>query len=137
MAVVDRDRGVALARHPGAGRGAARGHRDPLQLPRGQKSDERDALKHGVFTFSVLEALRDAERTGRDLTWDWLVAATKDSMAGLIEADQQEPIAAGAVGRIVLGRRGTSPTARSRPDHGHHAQAHPGRRVPDGLARRG
>jgi formylglycine-generating enzyme required for sulfatase activity len=75
----------------------------------GQKSDERDALKHGVFTYSVLEALRDAERTGRDLTWDWLVASTKDRMAGLIEADQQEPIAAGAIRRIVLGRRRANP----------------------------
>ncbi|MFO0954694.1 MAG: SUMF1/EgtB/PvdO family nonheme iron enzyme [Isosphaeraceae bacterium] len=77
----------------------------------GQRSSERDDLKHGVFTYSLLQSLLEAEQGSRPLTWNSLVQGTEDRMAGLVEADRQEPFAVGSVGRIVLGRgaEGASP----------------------------
>jgi sulfatase modifying factor 1 len=107
--IVDRDRGVRSRGIQGRVVALPEDTAILFSCRAGQKSDERDALKHGVFTYAILEALRDAQQTNRDLTWDWLVASTKDTMAALIEADRQKPIGAGAGGRIVLGHRPITP----------------------------
>jgi hypothetical protein len=67
----------------------------------GQKSDERDTLRHGVFTYGVLEALRATEGPGV-LTWGAFVDRVQNRVAEL--NPEQEPIAAGAIGRLVIGR---------------------------------
>jgi Caspase domain len=65
----------------------------------GQKSEERDSLKHSVFTHAVIETLRAA--TG-SLRWSTLVDQVQDRVFAL--NPNQEPISAGAVGRIPIGR---------------------------------
>jgi CHAT domain-containing protein len=68
----------------------------------GQESAERDDLKHGLFTHGVLEAMRATEGMGGVLTWGALVDRVQNRVAEL--SPDQEPIAAGAVGRLVLGQ---------------------------------
>jgi CHAT domain-containing protein len=68
----------------------------------GQESAERDDLKHGLFTYSVLEAIRATKGSAGLLTWAALVDRVQNRVAEL--NTDQEPIAAGAVGRLVLGR---------------------------------
>jgi formylglycine-generating enzyme required for sulfatase activity len=69
----------------------------------GQKSEERDILKHSVFTHAVIETLRAS--TGNVL-WSNLVGQVQERVFDL--NPNQEPILAGAVGRIPMGR--SSPT---------------------------
>jgi len=66
----------------------------------GQRSLERESLKHGVFTHGVLEALRAFDGSGRPLTWGSLVDQVQDRVAEL--NPDQEPISAGVLGRLVL-----------------------------------
>jgi formylglycine-generating enzyme required for sulfatase activity len=104
--VVDRDRGVRSRGIEGRVVALPEDTAILFSCRAGQKSDERDALKHGVFAYSVLEAVR-AEAAGRAVTWGALVNHVQNRVAELNPA--QEPIAAGAVPRIVLGRGRTSP----------------------------
>jgi formylglycine-generating enzyme required for sulfatase activity len=71
-----------------------------------QTSIERDELRHGVFAYSVLESLR-AEADGGAVTWDALVDRVRYRVAEL--NPDQDPISAGVIPRLVLGRRRTSP----------------------------
>jgi formylglycine-generating enzyme required for sulfatase activity len=67
-----------------------------------QTSIERDELKHGVFAYSVLEALR-AEAASGAITWGALVDRVQNRVAEL--NPNQDPISAGVIPRLVLGRR--------------------------------
>lgn len=113
--VVDRDRGVRKRGIQGIRVSLPEDTAILFSCRAGQKSDEHDQLKHGVFSHSVLESLRAAKQTGRPLTWDGLVADMKDRMAELVGADRQEPIAAGSIGRIVLGRNAARDVPSPRP----------------------
>jgi formylglycine-generating enzyme required for sulfatase activity len=66
----------------------------------GQKSEERDSLKHSVFTHAVIETLRASTATG-PLRWTTLVDQVQDRVFQL--NPNQEPISAGAIGRIPIG----------------------------------
>ncbi|MGZ3387065.1 MAG: SUMF1/EgtB/PvdO family nonheme iron enzyme [Isosphaeraceae bacterium] len=68
----------------------------------GQTSLERDELHHGVFAYSVLEMLR-AEAASGVITWSALVDRVQNRVAEL--NPRQEPIQAGVMPRLVLGRR--------------------------------
>ncbi len=61
-----------------------------------QVSEERDELKHSIFTYSVLEALN---RTG-SLTWSSLVAHVQERVLEI--SPDQEPISAGTIGFVNL-----------------------------------
>ena len=69
----------------------------------GQRSLERDLLRHGVFTYGVLEALRAFDGTADPLTWGLLVDRVQNSVHKLNPA--QRPIYSGNVGRLVLADR--------------------------------
>ena len=122
----------------------------------GQKSEERDSLKHSVFTHAVIETLRASTATG-PLRWTTLVDQVQDRVFAL--NPNQEPISAGAIGRIPIGpvtaatmRRPADPMPlnaprsdaqaihRRRSDHlplhGHEAPPDPRRHVHDGLSGR-
>jgi len=71
-----------------------------------QTSLERDELRHGVFAYSVLETFR-ADFPNGLITWSALVDRVQDRVAEL--NPNQDPISAGVVPRLVLGRRRTSP----------------------------
>src|SRR5271165_5955359 len=73
----------------------------------GQTSLERDELKHGVFAYSVLETLR-AEAGSGVITWSALVDRVQNRVAEL--NPRQDPIQAGAMPRLVLGRPRGSPS---------------------------
>jgi Caspase domain/Sulfatase-modifying factor enzyme 1 len=66
----------------------------------GQTSEERDSLKHSVFTHSVIETLRASTANG-PLRWTALVDQVQDRVFEL--NPNQEPISAGAIGRIPIG----------------------------------
>jgi formylglycine-generating enzyme required for sulfatase activity len=66
----------------------------------GQKSEERDTLKHSIFTHAVIETLRASTATG-PLRWTTLVDQVQDRVFAL--NPNQEPISAGAIGRIPIG----------------------------------
>ena len=78
----------------------------------GQRSFEKAQVKHGLFTHCLLEGLRgEAARPGKtDISWQDLVAFVDSRMASdeiktLLGAGQvQEPIAAGGVGRTIIGK---------------------------------
>ncbi len=71
-----------------------------------QASIERDDLRHSVFAYCVLEALR-AEVDGGVITWGMLVDRVRYRVAEL--NPDQDPISAGVINRLVLGRRRASP----------------------------
>ena len=78
-----------------------------------QESWENDELKHGVFSYCLLEGLRGQAAKGGEISWPNLVAHVDDRMASnemkKYLKKPQEPISAGGVGRTVLGRIGGSP----------------------------
>ena len=78
----------------------------------GQRSLERESLKHGVFTFGVLEAMRGFDGSSGPLTWGSLVDRVQNTVAEL--NSEQEPILAGSMGRLELAMRTTVPGRRSR-----------------------
>jgi tetratricopeptide (TPR) repeat protein len=65
----------------------------------GQTSIERTDLKHGVFSFCALDALRSVRPNG-SLTWTDLVGHIQERVAEINPL--QEPIHAGSVGRLVI-----------------------------------
>ena len=69
----------------------------------GQRSLERESLRHGVFTHGVLEALRAFDGTSGPLTWSSLVDRVQNTVAEL--NPDQEPISAGVLPRLVLSSR--------------------------------
>jgi uncharacterized caspase-like protein len=95
--VVDRDRGVRSRGIQGRVVALPEDTAVLFSCRAGQKSDERDALRHGVFTYGVLEALRATEGPGV-LTWGAFVDRVQNRVAEL--NPEQEPIAAGAIGRL-------------------------------------
>jgi hypothetical protein len=101
--VVDRDRGIRSRGIQGRVVALPEDTAILFSCRAGQKSDERDALRHGVFSFGVLEALRGIEGV---VTWGALVDRVQNRVAEL--NPDQDPIAAGAIGRLVLGRRAVS-----------------------------
>jgi formylglycine-generating enzyme required for sulfatase activity len=73
----------------------------------GQRSIELGRLQHGVFTHGVLEALRAFDGSAGPLTWGSLVDQVQNTVSEL--NPEQEPIAAGVLGRLVLANRVRSP----------------------------
>jgi formylglycine-generating enzyme len=71
-----------------------------------QVSVERDDLKHGVFTYAMLETLRDPTGPGF-LTWGALVDRVQNKVAEL--NPDQDPISATVIPRLVLATRIRSP----------------------------
>jgi formylglycine-generating enzyme required for sulfatase activity len=67
-----------------------------------QISIEKPSLKHGVFTYALLAAVRDLNERGRAVTWDHLVAEVKDRVPEL--NPDQFPVSSANVPRIELGR---------------------------------
>jgi uncharacterized caspase-like protein len=66
-----------------------------------QDSVEREDLKHGVFTFSAIEAFR-AAKPNEPITWAALVNHIQNRVAEL--NPKQSPILVCSMGRLVLGR---------------------------------
>jgi formylglycine-generating enzyme required for sulfatase activity len=64
----------------------------------GKSSEERDDLGHSIFSYCVLDAM-SKEGT---LNWTTLVDRVQDHVQEL--SPGQEPISAGAIGRVFLGR---------------------------------
>lgn len=121
----------ACRNDPDPGRGAARGiDGKVVALPEdtavmfscrtGQQSFENAKLKHGLFTYSVLEGLRGGAARDGEVSWSDLVAHVNRRMASREFAKyipgqrRQEPIPAGGVPYTVLGRLGaTRPAMRT------------------------
>lgn len=103
--LVDRDRGVRSRGLDGPTASIREGTAILFSCSQDQKSDERDELKHGVFTHCLLGALRSAEGP---ITWIRLVQQVEDQMAEL--NPNQVPIMAGQVPRLVLGVRSVERT---------------------------
>lgn len=100
----------------------------------GQTSIERNDLRHGVFTLGVLETIRATVGANGVLTWSALVTGVQDRVAELNPG--QEPIAAGAIGRVELSKRSTLPgheTLSRRPsDRGEPSRRRVGNRAEEG-----
>jgi hypothetical protein len=107
--IVDTDRGVRARGVQGRVVSLPEGTAVLFSCAAGQQSLERNDLKHGVFTYGVLEALRAPDAA---VTWGSLVDRVQNRVAELTPV--QEPIAAGAIGRLVLGRRTTQVVETSR-----------------------
>jgi formylglycine-generating enzyme required for sulfatase activity len=79
----------------------------------GQQSFESDEAGggHGLFSYCVLEGLREKLKKDGQVTWSALVSYVEDRMASkevqgwIPKGREQEPIPAGNVGRVVLARR--------------------------------
>ena len=71
-----------------------------------QVSIEKPSLKHGVFTYALLSAVRDLNERGRAVTWDHIVAEVKDRVPDL--NPDQIPVSSANVPRIELGLRKAS-----------------------------
>ena len=67
-----------------------------------QVSIEKPSLKHGVFTYALLSAVRDLNERGRAVTWDDIVAEVKDRVPDL--NPDQIPVSSANVPRVELGR---------------------------------
>jgi formylglycine-generating enzyme required for sulfatase activity len=76
----------------------------------GQESFERDELKHGLFTYCILDGLRDKAAQDNEIEWSGLVSHVnrrmrQPDMTRLMPADRpQVPIPAGGVPYTVLAR---------------------------------
>jgi formylglycine-generating enzyme len=99
--VVDNDKGVARGIQ-GKVVALPEGTAVLFACAAGQRSLEKDSLKHGVFTHGVLEALRTFDGSNA-LTWSSLVDRVQGTVAEL--NPDQEPISAGVLGRLVLANR--------------------------------
>ncbi len=108
--VVDNDKGVARGIQ-GKVVALPEGTAVLFACASGQRSIELGRLEHGVFTHGVLEALKDFDGSKGPLTWDSLVNQVKNNVFEL--NPEQEPIAAGVLGRLVLANRvGGAPMTR-------------------------
>lgn len=115
----------ACRNDPDPGRGARGIEGKVIALPedtavmfscrKGQQSFENDELRHGLFTYTVLEGLRGAAGREGDVSWGDLVAYVNRQMASrefaryVPENRRQEPIPAGGVPYTVLGRLSLPP----------------------------
>jgi hypothetical protein len=72
----------------------------------GQTSIERDSLRHGVFSYGLLEVLRRFDGSGGPLTWGFLADSVMKRVLALNQA--QEPFSANAVGLLVLANRASN-----------------------------
>ncbi|MGA7496744.1 MAG: SUMF1/EgtB/PvdO family nonheme iron enzyme [Isosphaeraceae bacterium] len=105
--VVDLDKGVRARGVQGRVVSLPEGTAILFSCASRQTSLERDELRHGVFAYSVLETLR-AEAASGAITWSALVDRVQNRVAELNPL--QEPIQAGVMPRLVLGRRRGSPS---------------------------
>ena len=105
--VVDLDKGVRARGVQGRVVSLPEGTAILFSCASRQTSLERDELRHGVFAYSVLETLR-AEAGSGVITWSALVDRVQNRVAEL--NPRQEPIQAGVMPRLVLGRRRGSPS---------------------------
>jgi formylglycine-generating enzyme required for sulfatase activity len=105
--VVDLDKGVRARGVQGRVVSLPEGTAILFSCASGQTSLERDELRHGVFAYSVLEMLR-AEAASGVITWTALVDRVQNRVAEL--NPRQEPIQAGVMPRLVLGRPRGSPS---------------------------
>ncbi len=74
----------------------------------GQQSFETDEIRHGVFTYCLVEALQGAGARGNAISWTGIVGQVYDRMSqpdikGLLRGESQEPLAAGFLPRTILG----------------------------------
>jgi formylglycine-generating enzyme required for sulfatase activity len=82
----------------------------------GQQSFENETLKHGLFSYCVVEGLRGEAAKNGTVDWDSLVAHVNFRMASeelrklMPQTMAQLPIPAGGVGYTVLGRIDASKT---------------------------
>jgi formylglycine-generating enzyme required for sulfatase activity len=106
--IVDPDKGVNSKGIEGKRVALPEGIAILFSCSSGQKSVERDNLKHGVFAFSALEVLKAFDGSGRALTWNSLVDGVLEGVSDL-NAEQQ-PVLAGVMPRLVLAP-GSAPTA--------------------------
>jgi len=87
----------------------------------GQESFERDELKHGLFTYCILEGLRGKAAQDNEIDWSGLVSHVsrrmgQPDMRRLMPADRpQVPIPAGGIPYTVLARITTSPPEPEKP----------------------
>ena len=105
--VVDLDKGVRARGVQGRVVSLPEGTAILFSCASRQTSLERDELRHGVFAYSVLETLR-AEAGSGAITWSALVDDVQNRVAEL--NPRQEPIQAGVMPKVVLGRRRGSPS---------------------------
>ena len=105
--VVDLDKGVRARGVQGRVVSLPEGTAILFSCASRQTSLERDELRHGVFAYSVLETLR-AEAGSGVITWSALVDRVQNRVAEL--NPRQDPIQAGVMPRLVLGRRRGSPS---------------------------
>jgi formylglycine-generating enzyme required for sulfatase activity len=105
--VVDLDKGVRARGVQGRVVSLPEGTAILFSCASRQTSLERDELRHGVFAYSVLETLRAQAGSGV-ITWSALVDRVQNRVAEL--NPRQEPIQAGVMPRLVLGRRRGSPS---------------------------
>ncbi len=103
--VVDLDKGVRARGVQGRVVSLPEGTAILFSCASRQTSLERDELRHRVFAYSVLETLR-GEAGSEVITWSALVDRVQNRVAEL--NPNQEPISAGVVPRLVLGRRTAS-----------------------------
>jgi formylglycine-generating enzyme required for sulfatase activity len=105
--VVDLDKGVRARGVQGRVVSLPEGTAILFSCASRQTSLERDELRHGVFAYSVLETLR-AEAANGIITWSALVDRVQNRVSELNPL--QEPIQAGVMPRLVLGRPRGSPS---------------------------
>ena len=81
-----------------------------------QVSIEKPSLKHGVFTYALLSAVRELNERGRAVTWDHIVAEVKDRVPDL--NPDQIPVSSANVPRVELGRKASQFRGNDRAEDG-------------------